>query len=151
MGIMGEIANTVLAGAGEVTGVIPQALVDKEVSHNGLTELTIVNSMHERKGIMADLSDGFIALPGGLGTIEELLEVLTWAQLGLHEKPCALLNVGGYYDKLIQFLDHAVEEGFVSNIHRQMLLVEEDPDKLLQVMSGYRAPAVDKWIGRNEN
>ena len=151
VGIMGEIADTVLAGAGEVTGVIPQALVDKEVSHNGLTELKIVHSMHERKGIMADMSDGFIALPGGLGTIEELFEVLTWAQLGFHDKPCALLNVNGYYDKLIQFLDHAVEEGFVANIHRQMLLVEEDPDTLLEAMSRYSAPAVDKWIGRDEN
>ncbi len=150
VGIMGEIADTVLAGGGEVIGVIPQALVDKEVSHTGLTELKIVNSMHERKGIMADLSDGFIALPGGLGTLEEIFEVLTWAQLGFHHKPCALLNVKGYYDTLTQFLDHAVAEGFVASIHREMLLVEDDPHTLLEIMSTYSAPAVDKWIGRNE-
>ena len=150
VGIMGEIADTVLAGGGEVIGVIPQALVDKEVSHTGLTELKIVNSMHERKEIMADISDGFIALPGGLGTLEEIFEVLTWAQLGFHHKPCALLNVKGYYDTLTQFLDHAVAEGFVASIHREMLLVEDDPHMLLEIMSTYSAPAVDKWIGRNE-
>ena len=150
VGIMGEIADTVLAGGGEVIGVIPQALVDKEVSHSGLSELKIVNSMHERKEIMADLSGGFVALPGGLGTLEEIFEVLTWAQLGFHEKPCALLNVKGYYDTLTQFLDHAVAEGFVASTHRKMLLVEEDPHRLLEIMSTYSAPAVDKWIGRNE-
>ena len=150
VGIMGEIADTVLAGGGEVIGVIPQALVDKEVSHTGLTELKIVTSMHERKEIMADISDGFIALPGGLGTLEEIFEVLTWAQLGFHHKPCALLNVKGYYDTLTQFLDHAVAEGFVASIHREMLLVEDDPHTLLEIMSTYSAPAVDKWIGRNE-
>jgi uncharacterized protein (TIGR00730 family) len=150
VGIMGEIADTVLAGGGEVIGVIPQALVDKEVSHAGLTELKIVGSMHERKEIMADISEGFIALPGGLGTIEEIFEVLTWAQLGFHKKPCALLNIKGYYDKLIQFLTHAVAEGFIANPHREMLLVEEEPHRLLEIMAAYSAPAVDKWIGRNE-
>ena len=150
VGIMGEIADTVLAGGGEVIGVIPQALVDKEVSHAGLTELKIVDSMHERKEIMADISAGFIALPGGLGTIEEIFEVLTWAQLGFHKKPCALLNVKGYYDKLTQFLNHAVAEGFIANTHREMLLVEEEPHRLLEIMAAYSAPAVDKWIGRNE-
>lgn len=150
VGIMGEIADTVLARGGEVIGVIPQALVDKEVSHTGLTELRIVNSMHERKEIMADLAQGFIALPGGLGTIEEIFEVLTWAQLGFHQKPCALLNVKGYYNQLTQFLDHAVAQGFVTETHRKMLLVEEDPHSLLEVMASYNAPAVDKWIGREE-
>ena len=150
VGIMGEIADTVLAGGGEVIGVIPQALVDKEVSHAGLTELKIVDSMHERKEIMADISEGFIALPGGLGTIEEIFEVLTWAQLGFHKKPCALLNVKGYYDKLTQFLNHAVAEGFIANPHREMLLVEDEPHRLLEIMAAYNAPAVDKWIGRNE-
>ncbi len=150
IGIMGEIADTVLARGGEVIGVIPQALVDKEVSHAGLTELRIVNSMHERKEIMADLAQGFIALPGGLGTIEEIFEVLTWAQLGFHQKPCALLNVKGYYNQLTQFLDHAVAQGFVTETHRKMLLVEEDPQSLLEVMASYNAPAVDKWIGREE-
>lgn len=150
VGLMGEIADTVLAGGGEVIGVIPQALVDKEVSHAGLTELKIVNSMHERKEIMADLSDGFIALPGGLGTIEEIFEVLTWAQLGFHHKPCALLNVKGYYNQLTQFLNHAAAEGFIADTHREMLLVGEHPHSLLEVMATYKAPAVDKWIGREE-
>ena len=150
VGLMGEIADTVLAGGGEVIGVIPQALVDKEVSHPGLTELKIVNSMHERKEIMADLSDGFIALPGGLGTIEEIFEVLTWAQLGFHQKPCALLNVKGYYNQLTQFLNHAAAEGFIADTHREMLLVGEHPHSLLEVMATYKAPAVDKWIGREE-
>jgi uncharacterized protein (TIGR00730 family) len=150
VGIMGEIADNVLAGGGQVIGVIPQALADKEVSHAGLTELKIVDSMHERKAIMADISDGFIALPGGLGTFEEIFEVLTWAQLGFHKKPCALLNVKGYYDKLIQFLNHAVAEGFVANTHREMLLVQKEPHRLLKIMAAYNAPVVDKWIGRNE-
>jgi uncharacterized protein (TIGR00730 family) len=150
VGIMGEIADNVLADGGEVIGVIPQALADKEVSHAGLTELKIVGSMHERKAIMADISDGFIALPGGLGTLEEIFEVLTWAQLGFHKKPCALLNVKGYYDKLIQFLNHAVAEGFVAKPHREMLLVEKEPHRLLEIMADYNAPTVDKWIGLNE-
>jgi uncharacterized protein (TIGR00730 family) len=150
VGIMGELADYVLAGGGEVIGVIPQALADKEVSHAGLTELKIVDSMHERKAIMADISDGFIALPGGLGTLEEIFEVLTWAQLGFHKKPCALLNVEGYYDKLIQFLNHAVAEGFIAKPHREMLLVEKEPHRLLEIMADYNAPTVDKWIGLNE-
>ena len=150
VGIMGEIANTVLNAGGEVVGIIPQSLVDKEVSHNGLTELKVVNSMHERKAIMAEISDGFIALPGGLGTIEELFEVLTWSQLGFHKKPCALLNIKQYYNGLSLFLDHAVEEQFIKSIHREMLLVEDDPSKLLDAMETYNPPSVDKWIGRNE-
>ncbi len=150
VGMMGEIANTVLAGGGEVIGVIPQALVDKEVSHGGLTELHVVESMHERKKLMADISDGFIALPGGLGTLEELFEVLTWSQLGFHKKPCALLNVKGYYDDLSRFLDHAVEEQFIKPIHHKMLLVEENPKELLKAMAAYQPPAVDKWIGRGD-
>ncbi len=149
VGIMGEIADTVLSEGGEVIGVIPQALVDKEVSHTGLTELRVVKSMHERKTIMADISDGFIALPGGLGTIEELFEVLTWSQLGFHKKPCALLNVEGYYNNLSLFLNHAVEEHFIKSIHREMLLIENDPKELLQSMSEYQPPVGDKWIRRN--
>lgn len=148
VGIMGIIADTMLAGSGEVTGVMPQSLVDREVSHPGLTRLKIVSSMHERKAMMAELSDGFIALPGGLGTIEELFEVLTWAQLGFHQKPCALFNVAGYYDHLSAFLDHMVEEGFVKPIHRSMLIVENDPDRLLERFSAYEPPAVSKWIDR---
>ncbi len=148
VGIMGEIANTVLKGGGEVIGIMPQALVDREVSHTGLTELIIVNSMHERKALMADLSHGFIALPGGLGTVEELFEVLTWAQLGFHKKPCGLLNASGYYDHLSAFLDHTVEEGFVKDIHRSMLIVEKNPATLLDRFTTYEPPLVNKWIGR---
>lgn len=147
---MGEIADTVLAGGGEVIGVIPQSLADKEISHNELSELKVVDSMHERKAIMAELSDGFIALPGGLGTLEELLEVLTWSQLGFHKKPCALLNVKHYFNGLTTFLDHAVSEEFVKPTHSEMLIVENDPIKLLDAMIDYNPPSVDKWIGRNE-
>lgn len=150
VGIMGEIANTVIGHGGEVIGVIPHALAEKEISHQGLTELKIVGSMHERKAMMAELSDGFIALPGGLGTIEELFEVLTWSQLGFHKKPCALLNTQGYYNSLSQFLDHAVAEQFVKDIHRKMLLVEQTPGTLLDRMAEYTPPLVDKWIRRNE-
>ena len=149
VGIMGEIADAVLSGGGEVIGIIPQALAAKEVAHNGLTELKIVDSMHERKAIMADLSDGFIALPGGLGTLEELFEILTWSQLGLHKKPCGLLNVEAYYEKLRSFLDHAVEEHFVKANHREMLLVEESPEELLALMEVYQPPLVNQWIARD--
>lgn len=148
VGIMGEIADTVLSGGGEVTGIIPKALVEREVSHAGLTELIIVDSMHERKAMMADLSDGFIALPGGLGTIEELFEILTWAQLGFHKKPCGLLNASGYYDHLSAFLDHTVAEGFVMEAHRSMLMVEKNPVTLLDRFATYEPPLVNKWIGR---
>ena len=150
VGIMGEIADTVLAEGGEAIGVIPKALVDKEVAHNNLTELKVVSSMHERKEVMASISDGFIALPGGLGTLEEVFEVLTWAQLGFHKKPCALLNVGGYYNHLSKFLNHAVEEGFIKGIHRNMLLVGDHPEVLLDLMGGYKPPTVDKWIQRDD-
>lgn len=150
IGLMGEIANTVLTCGGEVTGIMPQGLVDREVAHRGLTELRVVDSMHERKAFMADLSDGFIALPGGLGTLEELFEILTWSQLGLHKKPCALLNVQGYYDSLSLLLEHAVKEGFVKPLHHDMLLVAEKPAILLDLMSAYKPQVVEKWIGRDE-
>ena len=150
VGLMGNIADTVLENGGEVIGVIPKSLVDKEVSHTGLTELRIVQTMHQRKAVMAEISDGFIALPGGLGTIEELFEVLTWSQLGLHKKPCALLNVKQYYDSLSSFLDHAVEERFIKSIHREMLLIEDRPDELLKSMLAYSPPQGDKWIDRDE-
>ena len=149
VGIMGVLADTVLEAGGEVTGIIPQALVDKEVAHDGLSERRVVASMHERKSLMAELSDGFIALPGGLGTIEELFEVLTWAQLGFHRKPCGLLNVCGYYDHLSAFLDHAADQLFIKDIHRHMLLVEESSNLLLEKMAGYQPPLVDKWLDRN--
>jgi uncharacterized protein (TIGR00730 family) len=149
IGIMGLLADAVLANQGEVVGVIPQALVDKEVSHTGLTDLIIVSSMHERKAMMADLSDGFIALPGGLGTLEELFEILTWAQLGFHQKPCGLLNIDGYYDGLTAFLNHAVEEEFVKPIHRSMLRVERCPIDLLDAFSNYQPPLVEAWLARD--
>ena len=150
IGIMGELANMVLEERGEVIGVMPQALVDKEVSHKGLTELRVVNSMHERKAMMADLSDGFIALPGGLGTLEELFEVLTWSQLGFHSKPIALLNSVHYFDHLLRFMDLTVDEGFVRKPHRDMLLVDEEADRLLDLMADYEPPRVDKLIGKDE-
>jgi uncharacterized protein (TIGR00730 family) len=148
VGLMGILADAVLAARGEVVGVIPQALVKKELAHTNLTELRVVASMHERKQTMADLSDGFIALPGGMGTVEELTEVLTWAQLGLHRKPCGLLNVEGYYDRFIGFLDHAVAERFVTPAHRSMIVVASTPDELLDAFRTYQAPIVDKWIDR---
>lgn len=146
IGIMGTIANTVLEEGGEVIGIIPEGLFVKEVAHTGLTELREVSSMHERKSMMAELSDGFIALPGGFGTIEEILEIITWSQLGMHQKPCGLLNVCHYYDKLINFLDHAVSEHFIKKIHRSIVLVEDCPDALLDKFEKYKAPEVVKWI-----
>jgi uncharacterized protein (TIGR00730 family) len=148
VGTMGVLANTVLAEGGHVIGIIPQALVDKEVAHPGLSDLRVVHSMHERKTLMAELSDGFIALPGGLGTLEEVFEILTWAQLGLHQKPCGLLNIRDYYRSLIDFLDHAVSERFLKDVHRAMLLVEEQPERLLERFERYIAPAVVKWVDR---
>jgi uncharacterized protein (TIGR00730 family) len=149
IGLMGVIADAMLARGGRVTGVIPHTLMVREVGHRGLTDLKVVDSMHERKALMAELSDGFIALPGGFGTLEELFEILTWAQLGLHGHPCGVLNVDGYFDGLFAFLDHAVAEGFVRNAHRQMLLVDEDPRRLLDAFSQYRAPALAKWLDRS--
>lgn len=131
VGLMNVIADTVLGSGGEVIGVIPNSLVSREVAHRGLTELRVVQSMHERKAVMAELSDGFIAMPGGIGTMEEIFEVLSWAQLGLHDKPCGLLNAAGYYDPLIQFLDHAVSADFIKPQHRALMIVEERPAALL--------------------
>ncbi len=150
VGLMGEIAGAVLAAGGEVTGVIPRDLVDKEVAFTRLSDLRVVGSMHERKALMGERSDGFIALPGGLGTIEEFFEALTWAQLGMHHKPCGVLNVGGYYDQLVGFLDHAVDQQFVQPEHRTMLLVDESPERLLARFEAYRPPVVDKaeWARR---
>lgn len=150
VGVMGKVAEGVLSGGGEVVGVIPKALMKKEVAHEGLTELRVVESMHERKAVMADLADGFIALPGGWGTLEELFEILTWAQLGFHGKPCGILNVAGYYDGLKVFLNHAVEEEFVKPGHQEMLMVEGDGRRLLERMEGYSAPVQEKWIRREE-
>lgn len=148
VGVMGEIADSVIKGGGEVIGVIPQTLLEKEVAHTGISDLRVVDSMHERKALMAELSDGFIALPGGLGTIEEFFEVMTWAQLGMHQKPCGLLNVCQYYQKLIDFLNHAVTERFLKEVHRSLVLVEESPDALLQKFEAYETPEVAKWIDK---
>lgn len=147
-GLMGILAEAVLGIGGEVIGVIPEGLFPKETPHLGLTELHTVQSMHERKQVMADLSDGFIAMPGGVGTLEELTEIYTWSQLGLHRKPCGLLNVEGYYDGLTRFLDHAVHEGFLKPIQRDTLMVHEDPRALLDEFASYRAPRLGKWLDR---
>jgi uncharacterized protein (TIGR00730 family) len=146
VGLMGVLADTVLAAGGEVLGVMPQALVDREIGHHGLTELRVVGSMHERKALMADLSDAFVAVPGGIGTLEELIEVYTWSQLGIHEKACGLLNVRGYYDALAAFLDHAVDEGFLRPQHRAVLSVAADPGELLERLAAYEPPTVRKWL-----
>jgi uncharacterized protein (TIGR00730 family) len=144
-GLMGILADGVLAGGGEVQGVIPKALEGKEIAHEGLTRLHVVDSMHERKSLMALLSDGFLALPGGFGTIEEIIEVLTWGQLQFHDKPCGLLNVDGYFDHLLAFFDHGQKRGFLKPQHRQMLLVADTPAKLFEEFGRYQPPAGDKW------
>lgn len=144
VGLMGTVADTVLDGGGEAIGVIPAALEDREVAHAGLTELEVVDSMHERKQRMVELSDGFVALPGGLGTLEEILEVLTWAQLGIHDDPCGLLNVAGFYDGLVDHLDGATEAGFVSPAHRELAQVASDPDTLLDAFADYEPPTEPK-------
>ena len=148
VGLMGALANAALAVGGEVIGVIPEALQRKEIAHTGLTEQHIVGSMHERKALMAELSDAFIALPGGMGTLEELCEMLTWAQLGFHKKPCGLLDVDGYYAHLNAFLDNAVTQGFIHTGHRAMLLSDKTPGALLDQFGSYVAPVVNKWIER---
>ena len=150
VGLMGAVADTVLAGGGEVVGVIPQALMAREVGHTGLTRLHVVETMHERKAMMADLSDGFIALPGGFGTFEEFCEVLTWSQLGFHPKPCGLLNVAGYYDPLLALFDHATAEGFVPPAHRALVITETDPARLLDRLAEFTPPTTSKWIRRDE-
>ena len=145
-GIMGVIADAVLERGGKVHGVIPTFLVDKEISHTGLTELHEVRSMHDRKSMMAVLSDGFIALPGGFGTLEEIIEILTWAQLGFHDKPCGLLNVAAYFDNLLAYFDHAREEEFLRPENRGMLLCDSDAEGLIRKFESYSAPRVEKWI-----
>lgn len=146
VGLMGAVADAVLAAGGRVTGVIPAALVSKEIAHIGLTDLRVVASMHERKATMADLSDAFIALPGGWGTWEEFFEVLTWGQLGLHRKPCGLLNVHGYFDPLLAFVKHSFDEGFVKREYGAMISVSDSPEGLLDRLARYDAPSIEKWI-----
>jgi uncharacterized protein (TIGR00730 family) len=144
-GTMGVLADAVLELGGAVHGVIPRMLEEKEIAHAGLTKLHVVVSMHERKSMMAALSDGFIALPGGLGTLEELIEILTWGQLRFHDKPCGVLNIDGYFDKLLDYLDHTQAEGFLRAENRAMLLCDSDASGLLQQFERYTAPRVDKW------
>ena len=147
VGLMGAVADGALAAGGEVIGVIPQALIDREIGHRGLTELRVVDSMHERKALMTELADGFIALPGGIGTLEELFEVWTWAQLGLHSKPCGLLDSDGFFGPLVGFLDHLVVTGFVQPQYRAMLHTAESPEELLAAFTAYQAPLGARWVG----
>src|SRR5436309_11120360 len=144
--MMAALADAVLDELGDIIGVIPKMLVEREVAHKTLTDLRIVDSMHARKALIAELSDGFVALPGGIGTLEEFFEIWTWAQLGVHDKPCGLLNIAGYFDGLLSFVDRAVEEKFVRDAHRAMLVVEEEPRRLLERFDSYEPPRVKKWI-----
>jgi uncharacterized protein (TIGR00730 family) len=150
IGLMGVLADTVLERGGQVIGVIPESLMAKEVGHRGLTELRVVTSMHERKALMSDLSDGFIALPGGFGTLEEFSEVVTWSQLGLQSKPCGLLNVERYFDPLLELFDHALREGFLNVANRRLVLDDEDSEQLLEKMAAFESPSLEKWIGKSE-
>ena len=151
VGLMGVVADSCLEAGGTVIGVIPRALADREVAHHGVTELRVVESMHERKAMMADLSDAFVALPGGFGTFEEFCEIVTWAQLGIHEKPCGLLNIGGYYDPLLQLFDLGVSEEFIRPVHRSLVLSSETPEHLFELMAGFSARPVRKWISPSES
>jgi uncharacterized protein (TIGR00730 family) len=150
VGLMGVVADAVLAGGGEVIGVIPQSLADREIAHSGVTDLRIVDSMHTRKALMADLSDAFIAMPGGFGTFEEIFEAVTWTQLGVHRKPCGLLNVGGFYTPLALFIDQAVSEGFIKPVHRQSIVVDDNPERLVNALAEVELPDVPKWIRRED-
>ncbi|HKV55069.1 MAG TPA: TIGR00730 family Rossman fold protein [Candidatus Binataceae bacterium] len=148
VGLMGVIANTALRCGGEVVGVIPRRLVDRELAHRGLSALHQVDSMHERKAMMADLSDGFVTLPGGFGTLEEFTEVMSWRYLGIHQKPCGLLNIGGYYNGLLRFLDYAVDQGFIKAEHRGNILVEEEPARMVErIARNFTAPNAE-WPAR---
>src|SRR5262250_1601719 len=151
VGLMGALADAALAQGGEVIGVIPRVLVQKEVAHQGLTDLRIVGSMHERKALMAQLADAFVALPGGYGTFEEFCEILTWTQLGLQRKPCGILNVDGYYDPLLALFDHAVEESFLKLEHRRLVLADSSAESLVRRMMQYEMPPVEKWIQKTQS
>lgn len=148
VGLMGALADAALAAGGEVVGVIPQSLVEKEIAHPGLAHMHVVESMHDRKALMSELADGFLALPGGLGTLDELFETLTWAQLGFHHKPVALLNTEGFFDDLLRFLDRAVRDGFLHPAHRGMIRAGEDPATLLDAMQNHVPPSAGKWWQR---
>lgn len=151
VGVMGALADAALAAGGTVTGVIPRALAGKEIAHDGLSELIVTESMHARKTIMAERSDACIALPGGIGTLEELFEAWTWTQLGFHRKPCGVLNTLGYFDALIRFVDHSVAEGYLKQTHRDILLVDADPDTLLDRLERYEPPLIPKWLDEANN
>ncbi len=148
VGLMGIIADEVMKNGGEVIGIIPESLDKKEVAHRGITELRVVGSMHERKALMAEFADGFIAMPGGIGTFEEFFEILTWAQLGFHHKPCGLLNVKNYYDDLLKLCNNAVNQGFLRAAHRSLILDETDSVALLEQMQNYRPQKTEKWIDK---
>nr|WP_321463319.1 TIGR00730 family Rossman fold protein [uncultured Cohaesibacter sp.] len=148
-GLMGACADAALAEGGKVIGILPHSLKEKEIDHRGLTELHLVDSMHERKSMMEQLSDGFISLPGGIGTMDELFEMWTWGMLGWHDKPSALFNVDGYYDDLVRFLDRTASDAFLRQAHRDMLIVETDMDRLFERMEAYEAPKVGKWIPKD--
>lgn len=150
IGLMGIIADEVMKNGGEVIGIIPDSLDKKEVGHRGLTELRVVNSMHERKAQMAELADGFIAMPGGIGTFEEFFEILTWAQLGFHNKPCGILNIAGYYDDLLALCDNAVAEGFLRPLHRKLILDDADAQELLKKMTVFKPKPLEKWIDKED-
>jgi uncharacterized protein (TIGR00730 family) len=150
VGLMGEVADACLEAGGEVTGVIPQGLVDREVAHRGLADLRIVQSMHERKALMAELAEAFVAMPGGLGTFEEFFEIATWSQLGIHRKACGFLNVAGYYDPLLAQADHAVAEGFLKPVHRSLLLSHATPEGILDLVESFEPPLLSKWMSKPE-
>jgi uncharacterized protein (TIGR00730 family) len=150
VGLMGIVANAVLDGGGEVIGVIPEALATRELAHPGLTRMHVVKTMHERKAVMARLADAFVALPGGYGTFEELLEIITWAQLGLHQKPIGLLNVENYFTHLIALVDNAVHEGFIRPEHRELMVVSDQPRDLLVRLTGHQMPPVRKWVSAED-
>jgi uncharacterized protein (TIGR00730 family) len=146
VGVMGALADAALEAGGRVVGVIPQALAHREVAHEGLTELIVTESMHARKTIMAQRADAFVALPGGIGTLEEIFEIWTWTQLGLHDKPCGLLDVEGYFDALVRFLDHAVAEQYLQPAHRAILAIDRDPDRLLDALEAFEPDVTAKWV-----
>ncbi len=146
VGLMGVLADAAVEAGGEVIGVIPEHMTSREIAHYDLTDLRIVGTMHERKALMYELADGFVALPGGLGTLEELFEILTWCQLGLQVKPSGLLDVDGYFARLVEFLDHVTAEGFIKEVHRRLVVVEERPERLLDAMRAFEPPPLPRWL-----
>jgi len=150
VGLMGIVADAAMSAGAKAIGIIPRCLADKEVAHQGLTELKIVQTMHERKAQMSELSDGFIAMPGGFGTLEELFEVITWAQLGIHKKPFGLFNINGFFDKLIEFIDYQVEQGFIPQRHREMVIVSDDAEELVELLTNFQPVAQEKWASSRQ-